>query len=79
MSGVRCRLPCREAFRSRTIALNAIVKGREKRVYKLKIFARWAQKIISDDQLCKAAEEIMLGQYEAEPSVGHFRWRVQKN
>ncbi len=48
----------------------------KKRVYKLKTFARWAKRIISDEQLCKAAEEIMLGQYEAELGGGLCKKRI---
>lgn len=36
-----------------------------KRVFKLKTFARWAKKLLSDDQLCDAAQEIMNGRFEA--------------
>jgi len=34
----------------------------KKRVFKLKTFARWAKKILSDEQLCAAAQEILNGQ-----------------
>jgi hypothetical protein len=47
-----------------------------KRVFKLKTFARWAKKILSDEQLCAAAQEIQLGQYEADLGAGLCKKRI---
>jgi hypothetical protein len=47
-----------------------------KRVFKLKTFARWAKKILSDEQLCAAAREIQLGQYEADLGAGLCKKRI---
>jgi hypothetical protein len=47
-----------------------------KRVFKLKTFARWAKKILSDDQLCAAAREIERGQYEADLGSGLCKKRI---
>jgi hypothetical protein len=47
-----------------------------KRVFKLKTFSRWAKKIISDEQLCRAAQEILLGQYEADLGSGLCKKRI---
>ena len=48
----------------------------KKRVFKLKTFARWAKKLLSDEQLCDAAKEIMLGQYEADLGKGLCKKRI---
>jgi hypothetical protein len=40
-----------------------------RRVFKLKTFARWARKLLSDEQLCTAAREIQRGEYEADPGA----------
>lgn len=48
----------------------------EKRVFKLKTFARWSKKILSDQQLCIAAEEIMLGLFEADLGKGLCKKRI---
>ena len=47
-----------------------------KRVFKIKTFARWAKKILSDEQLCAAAEEILQGQYEADLGAGLCKKRI---
>jgi len=47
-----------------------------KRVFKLKTFARWAKKILSDEQLCAAAREILLGHYEADLGGGLCKKRI---
>jgi len=47
-----------------------------KRVFKLKTFARWAKKILSDAQLCVAAQEIQRGQYEADLGAGLCKKRI---
>jgi hypothetical protein len=47
-----------------------------KRVFKLKTFARWAKKILSDEQLCAAAQEILNGQYEADLGAGLCKKRI---
>lgn len=46
------------------------------RVFKLKTFARWAKKILSDEQLWTAAEEILRGQYEADLGAGLCKKRI---
>lgn len=48
----------------------------KKRVFKLKTFARWARKILSDDQLCVAASDIMKGQFEADLGKGLCKKRI---
>lgn len=47
-----------------------------KRVFKLKTFSKWAKKIISDEHLCRAAQEILLGQYEADLGSGLCKKRI---
>lgn len=47
-----------------------------KRVFKLKTFARWAKKILSEEQLCVAAQEIQRGQYEADLGAGLCKKRI---
>ena len=49
---------------------------KSKRVFKLKTFARWAKKILTDDQLCAAAKEIFAGQYEADLGAGICKKRI---
>lgn len=46
------------------------------RVFKLKTFARWARKVLSDDQLCAAALEIQRGLYEADLGAGLCKKRI---
>lgn len=48
----------------------------KKRVFKLKTFARWAKRILSDEQLCAAAQEIQHGQYEADLGSGLCKKRI---
>ena len=48
----------------------------KKRVFKLKTFARWAKKLLSDEQLCTAAKEILKGQYEADLGKGLCKKRI---
>lgn len=48
----------------------------KKRVFLLKTFARWARKLLSDEQLCRAAKEITLGQYEADLGKGLCKKRI---
>lgn len=48
----------------------------KKRVFKIKTFARWAKKILSDEQLCAAAQEILQGQYEADLGAGLCKKRI---
>lgn len=48
----------------------------KKRVFKLKTFARWAKKVLSDVQLCEAAHEILRGQYEADLGAGLCKKRI---
>lgn len=68
-------LPSRRA--PQTIALFAILFLRmTKRIFKLKTFSRWAKKIISDEQLCKAAQEILRGQYETDLGSGLCKKRI---
>ena len=49
---------------------------KKKRVFKFKSFSRWAKKILSEDQLCAAAEEILAGQYEADLGAGVCKKRI---
>jgi hypothetical protein len=42
----------------------------KKRVLKVKTFARWTKNVLTDAQLCLAAKEILLGQYEADLGSG---------
>ena len=51
-------------------------KFMSKRIFKLKTFARWARRIISDEALCHAAAEIMIGRYEADLGKGLCKKRV---
>jgi hypothetical protein len=48
----------------------------KKRVFKLKTFARWAKKLLNDEQLCAAAKEIIKGQYEANLGRGLCKKRI---
>lgn len=48
----------------------------KKRVFQLKTFVRWAKKVLSDEQLCAAALEIMRGQYEADLGKGLCKKRI---
>jgi hypothetical protein len=48
----------------------------KKRVFKPKTFDRWAKKILSDEQLCAAAQEIERGQYEADLGAGLCKKRI---
>ncbi len=48
----------------------------KKRVFKLKTFARWAKKILSDEQLCDAAQDILCGKYEADLGAGLCKKRI---
>ena len=47
-----------------------------RRVFKLKTFARWARKLLSDEQLCTAAPEIQRGEYEADLGAGLCKKRI---
>jgi len=48
----------------------------KKRVFKLKTFARWAKRLLTDQQLCVAAQQIMLGQFEADLGKGLCKKRI---
>ena len=48
----------------------------EKRVFKLKTFARWAKNLLSDDHLCIAAQEIINGRFEANLGQGLCKKRI---
>ena len=48
----------------------------QKRVFKTKIFDRWAMKLLSDDMLCRAAREIEQGLFEADLGGGICKKRV---
>lgn len=50
----------------------------KKRVLKVKTFARWAKNVLTDAQLCLAAKEILLGQYEADLGSGLCKKRIAK-
>lgn len=47
-----------------------------KSVFKTKTFARWAKNVLTDEQLCAAAKEIMQGLYEADLGPGLFKKRI---
>ena len=47
-----------------------------KRVFMLKTFARWARRILSDEQLCTAAREIQRGHYESDLGSGLCKKRI---
>lgn len=47
-----------------------------KRVFKLKSFARWARRVLSDTLMCDAAQEIRRGQYEADLGAGLCKKRI---
>jgi len=49
---------------------------KNKRVFKLKTFSRWAKKILTDEQLCAAAKEILAGQYEVDLGAGVWKKRI---
>ena len=56
---------------STTVALSAIVKkAHQIRIFKIKTFALWAKGLLTDTQLCKAANEIAQGLYEIELGAG---------
>jgi hypothetical protein len=61
----------------KAIARSAIVKKtHQKRVFKTKTFSRWAKGLLTDVQLCKAANEIAQGLYEAELGAGLCKKRI---
>ena len=47
-----------------------------KSVFKTKTFARWAKNVLTDEQLCAAAKEIMQGLYEADLGAGLCKKRI---
>jgi len=49
-----------------------------KRVFKTRSFDRWARKVLPDPLLCKAAQEIEQGQYEADLGHGVCKKRVAR-
>ena len=49
---------------------------KNKRVFKSKTFSRWARKILTDEQLCAAAKEILAGQYEVDLGAGVCKKRI---
>jgi len=49
---------------------------KSKSVFKTKTFARWAKNVLTDEQLCAAAKEIMRGLYEADLGVGLCKRRI---
>ena len=69
--------PIAESNKNPSIAQSAIVKKpHQKRVFKTKTFSRWSKGLLTDVQLCKAAQEIMQGLYEAELGTGLCKKRV---
>jgi hypothetical protein len=48
----------------------------KKRVFKLKTFARWAKKLLPDERLCEAAQDILNGHYEADLGSGLCKKRI---
>jgi len=49
-----------------------------KRVFKTRSFDRWARKVLPDPLLCRAAQEIEQGQYEADLGHGVCKKRVAR-
>ena len=49
---------------------------KSKSVFKTKNFARWAKNVLTDEQLCAAAKEIMRGLYEADLGAGLCKKRI---
>lgn len=47
-----------------------------KRIFKVKTFARWARGVLPDEELCKAAQEVIAGQYEADLGGGVCKKRI---
>lgn len=47
-----------------------------KRVFKVKTFDRWAKGVLTDKELCKAAKEVIAGQFEADLGGGVCKKRV---
>ncbi len=47
-----------------------------KRVFKVKTFARWAKKILTDAELCAAAREIEQGIFDADLGGGVCKKRI---
>ena len=47
-----------------------------KRVFKIRTFARWSRKVLSDAMLCQAAVEIEQGLFEADLGGGVCKKRV---
>lgn len=50
--------------------------GASKRVFKLKTFGRWAKGVLTDEQLCAAAGEVIEGRYEADLGSGICKKRI---
>jgi len=48
----------------------------EKRVFKTKTFDRWAKGVLSDDQLCAAAKEVLAGMVETDLGGGICKKRI---
>ena len=48
----------------------------EKRVFKMRTFDRWMKNVLSDDQLCAAAKEVIAGKFEADLGGGVCKKRV---
>ncbi len=48
----------------------------KKRVFKLKTVARWAKKLLPDERLCEAAQDILNGHYEADLGSGLCKKRI---
>ena len=46
------------------------------RVFKLKTFHRWAQRILTDAELRQAAEEVLAGRFEADLGGGVCKKRI---
>ena len=49
---------------------------KSKSVFKTKTFARWSKNVLTDQQLCAAAKEIMQGLYEADLGAGLCKKRI---
>ena len=48
----------------------------DRRVFKLKTFDRWARRVLSDAELCEAAEEVLAGRFEADLGGGLCKKRI---
>jgi len=50
--------------------------GTGKRAFELKTFSRWAKGVLTDEQLCAAAKDVMAGHYEVDLGAGICKKRI---